>query len=351
MDRQDLQDNKRDSFPKFILNIMFIHVKILFPSFLLLVGCGQQTSLPQVIWSGYRASDFKGVAAFSEVERFLHAGSGIAGSPEALKSANYILSRLQEKGVSTSLDTFEDSTPDGIKTFRNVMGVIPGKQDRLIILGAHYDLKSGIESFVGANDSGSGVGLLLALASLLKAAPAGGPEVWLVFLDGEECRVSYGANDGLHGSRHLAGKLVAEGKATKVQAFILADMIGDKNLSVTIPRNSDPGLMLAVFKAATEAGTRAAFSLCDYSILDDHQPFLDKGIPAIDLIDFQYGSAPRLNDYWHTAADTLDKLSPESLEIVGQVVLRVISGLSSDPMDQSQPFDRIQGSRGAPLPH
>jgi len=329
MDRQDLQDNKRDSFPKLILNIMFIHVKIFFSFFLLLVGCGQQTSPPPVIWSGYRASDFKGSAAFNEVERFLNSGSGVAGSPEALKSANYILNRLQEKGISASIDAFEDNTPNGIKTFRNVMGVIPGKPDRIVILGAHYDLKSDIESFVGANDSGSGVGLLLALATVLKAAPAGGPEVWLVFLDGEECRVSYGANDGLHGSRHLAAKLVADGKAAKVQAFILADMIGDKNLSVTIPRNSDPGLMSAVFKAATEAGTRATFSLCDYSILDDHQPFLDKGIPAIDLIDFQYGSAPRLNDYWHTAADTLDKLSPASLETVGQVMLRVISGLSS----------------------
>lgn len=299
----------------------------LIPFPLLLVSCGQHDPVLPVIKSGYRASDFKGSVAYSEVARFLKAGSGVAGSPEALKSAHYLSSRLRELGISASIDAFEETTPASIKTFRNVIGVIPGKQDRMIILGAHYDLKSGIDSFVGANDSGSGVGLLLALAPVLKSAFAEGPEIWLVFLDGEECKVNYGPNDGLHGSRHLAGKLVADGRAAKVRAFILADMIGDKDLTVTLPRNSDPVLMTAVFKAATEAGTRAAFSLCDYSILDDHQPFLDKGIPAIDLIDFKYGSAPRLNDYWHTANDTLDKLSADSLEVVGQVVLRVVSDL------------------------
>ncbi|MEI7880825.1 MAG: M28 family metallopeptidase [bacterium] len=300
---------------------------IVLPLFLMLNGCGQHESSPSVVQTDYRVSDFKGSNAFSEVERFLKSGSGIAGSPAALEAADYLERRLQEMGISATTDTFEEPTPEGSKTFRNVIGIIPGKQDRMIILGAHYDLKSGIDSFVGANDSGSGVGLLLAMAPVLKAASAGGAEVRLVFLDGEECRVNYGSNDGLHGSRHLAAKLVAEVRAKKVQAFILVDMIGDKDLNVTIPRNSDPSLMSAVFRAATEAGTRSSFSLCDYSILDDHQPFIERGIPAIDLIDFQYGSAPRLNDYWHTSQDTLDKLSASSLEIVGQVVLRVLNDL------------------------
>jgi Zn-dependent M28 family amino/carboxypeptidase len=207
------------------------------------------------------------------------------------------------------------------------MGVIPGKQDQIVILGAHYDLKSGIDGFVGANDSGSGVGLLLALAPILKASSAGRPEVWLVFLDGEECLEHYGPNDGLHGSRHLAGSLAEQGLVGKVKAFILVDMVGDRNLNVTIPQNSTPALMAAVFKAASEAGTRTCFSLLNATVLDDHQPFLEKGIPAIDLIDFQYGSAPRLNDYWHTANDTLDKLSSTSLGIVGQVLLRVVMAL------------------------
>lgn len=294
---------------------------------LILASCGPREASSPVIPSDYPASDFKGSAAYSEVEQFLNSGSGIAGSPAAQKGADYIADRLRKMGVSATVDAFEESTPDGLKTFRNVIGLIPGKKDRLIILGAHYDLKSGIDSFVGANDSGSGVGLLLALAPILKAASVDGPEVWLAFLDGEECLINYGPHDGLHGSRHLAEKLVSDKIASKVQAFILFDMIGDKDLTVTLPRNGDPVLMTAIFKAATEAGTRSFFSLCEYSILDDHQPFLDKGMPAVDLIDFQYGSSPRLNDYWHTAHDTLDKLSPQSLEIVGQVALRALSGL------------------------
>lgn len=307
-----------------------------FSFLLMLAGCGPQMVTAPLIKVNYRVSALTGTAALTEVDHFLKSGSGVAGSPAAGKAADYLVRRLSEMGVSASIDPFEEATPDGIKSFRNVIGVIPGSTNRIVILGAHYDLKSGIDSFVGANDSGSGVGLLLAMAPVLKAASAAGNEVWLVFLDGEECRVNYGPNDGLHGSRHLAGKLVADGHASRVQAFILVDMIGDKSLNVTLPRNSDPALMAAVFKAAAEAGTRAVFTLSDYTILDDHQPFLDKGIPAIDLIDFQYGSSPQLNDYWHTANDTLDKLSANSLEVVGQVVLRVLNDLSAQ--SRSVPF-------------
>lgn len=299
----------------------------LFSLLLLLASCGQHPSSPAVDPPVFQVDDLKGVAAFSEVADFLRSGSGIAGSVAVSNAADYLVARLQKAGVSATIDVFVDAVPGGSNTFRNVVGIIPGTRDNILILGAHYDLKSGIDSFVGANDSGSGVGLLLGLAPILKAGRGDRAEVWLVFFDGEECKISYGADDGLHGSRHLASKLAGAGAVSRVQAFIILDMIGDKNLTVTIPRNSDPGLISAVFKAAAEAGTRAAFSLCDYPILDDHQPFLDLGIPAIDLIDFQYGSAPRLNDYWHTSQDTLDKLSAGSLETVGQVLLRVLNDL------------------------
>ncbi len=299
------------------------------PVLLLLASCGPENTPPppSLAARGYRASDFCGAAAFREVDAFLKVGSGVSGSPACSNGANYISERLRALGLSVSVDAFEAATPGGVKTFRNIVGVIPGNPERIVILGAHYDLKAGIDSFVGANDSGSGVGLLLAMVPVLKAGSPGGAEVWLVFLDGEECLVNYGANDGLHGSRHLAGQLVEQGRAAKVQAFILADMIGDKDLNVTIPQNSTPALISLVFKAATAGGTRASFSMYPYSVLDDHQPFLEKGIPAIDLIDFQYGSAPRLNDYWHTPNDTLDKLSGASLEVVGQVILRVLNEL------------------------
>ena len=136
----------------------------------------------------YQVSEFTGRPALNEVERFLGLGSSrVAGTPGAQKAADYLVERLQAMGVSTTLDAFQDASPDGTNTFRNVLGVIPGKQDGIVILAAHYDLKSGIDSFVGANDSGSGVGLLLALAPILKAGSPEGSSIWIVFFDGEEC--------------------------------------------------------------------------------------------------------------------------------------------------------------------
>ncbi|MCX7006757.1 MAG: M28 family peptidase [Kiritimatiellaeota bacterium] len=169
--------------------------------------------------------------------------------------------------------------------------------------------------------------MLLELARLLKPGWRGAAEFWLAFLDGEECRVEYGPHDGLHGSRHLAQQLAAAGRTNDVRAVILLDMIGDRDLSVTLPPNGDARLTALVLDAATAEGARAKFGLAPGGILDDHQPFLDAGMPAVDLIDFLYGSAPGLNDYWHTAADTPDKLSAESLQTIGRVVLRVLAAL------------------------
>lgn len=304
-------------------------VLVLLAGFLFAASCRpREIPPPAAVSPPYDVKALKGEVALREVKQFLDVGPRVAGTAGARKAALYLKERLDASGWATEVDEFQDATPDGSNTFRNVMATLPGKLPGEIILGAHYDIKSGIDSFVGANDSGSGVGVLLALAPILKAGAATGQSVRLAFFDGEECRVNYGPNDGLHGSRHLAARLAATGQAKPVRAFILLDMIGDRDLTVTIPPNGDSALILAVFKAATEAGVRAKFSLANWPVLDDHQPFVAAGIPAVDLIDFQYGSAPGLNDYWHTPADTLDKLSAGSLETVGQVVLRVMNGLA-----------------------
>ena len=133
------------------------------------------------------------------------------------------------------------------------------------------------------------------------------------------------------GSRHLAKKLIDEGRAKDIKAMILLDMMGDRDLTVTIPRNSTPSLISAVFSAAQEDGSRDKFSLSPLQIGDDHDPFFSAGIPAIDIIDFYYGSAPGRNDYWHTEEDRIDKLSAESLGTVGRVVLRVVNKLAAAP--------------------
>jgi len=303
--------------------------KIFLAGLLLCASCGPRDRSSPESSPRFTVSALTGAAAFKDVEQYVALGMKVPGTAGDRKAADALKTRLVGMGLKAEWDEFSDATPGGTGTFVNVMATLPGNKPGLIILAAHRDTKSGIEGFVGANDSGSGVGVLLALAPVLKAGKGDGPSVMLAFLDGEECQVNYGPNDGLHGSRHLAARLVAMGHARDVRALILLDMIGDRDLTVAIPRNGTPELIAAVFKAAEEGGVRDKFSLSGQAVLDDHQPFLDAGMPAVDLIDFEYGSVPGLNDYWHTQADTMDKLSPESLETVGRVVLRMLNGLYS----------------------
>jgi len=301
--------------------------RLVLSGLLLCSACGRQEPVPAAApreAASYPLSALKGEDALREASLFV-ALAGKPGLPPGGQRAAWIKDQLAGMGVPAELDAFRDSSPGGIQAFTNVVVKFPGKQPGVIILAAHHDLKTGIPSFVGANDSGSGVGLLLALAPILKGGAGTGPSVWLAFLDGEECQVNYGPNDGLHGSRHMAAGLVEAGQARQVTAFILLDMVGDRDLTVTIPRNGAPALMSRVFQAAEKCGVRGRFSLSDHAVLDDHQPFLDAGIPAVDLIDFDYGSSPGLNDYWHTSADTIDKLSADSLETVGRVVLQMLN--------------------------
>lgn len=230
---------------------------------------------------------------------------------------------MRELGLETEIQEFRDRSPAGEIAFRNVIGRLPGAGERILLFGSHYDTKAGIPNFEGANDSGSSTGLLLELARVLRARGPHAMDVWFVHFDGEECMVEYGPHDGLHGSKHLARTMEADGRLGRVAALILLDMVGDRNLTITIPRNSTPELVALAFDAARAEGVRRHFQLYPHPILDDHVPFFGRGVPSINLIDFHFGSAPGLNDYWHTAEDSLDKLSAESLEIVGRVALRM----------------------------
>lgn len=269
-----------------------------------------------------------GAAAMDQVRRFLAIGQRDAGTPGAERAAQYIVDELRRIGVKAEIDMFEEATPGGRKIFRNVIGRIGEGGRRTIVLGSHYDTKSGIgPKFQGANDSGSSTGLLLALASFFAAKPIPGTNLVLAFFDGEECSVSYGAHDGFHGSRRLARTLVEGGISKTVAGVIVLDMVGDRDLNISIPQNSTPALCVAAFDAASCEAARAKFSLSRYDVLDDHVAFIDAGMPAVDLIDFAYGTGPGLNDYWHTEEDTIDKLSAESLETVGRVTIRMVNAL------------------------
>ena len=271
---------------------------------------------------------FSGQAALDEARAFLTTGPRVSGTPGTAQGAAYLQKRLTSLGLSSRVDEFSDPAAVGSKTFRNVLATIPGQSNGLIVLVSHYDTKPGIsDTFVGANDSGSSSGVLLAIGAWLTTQPRLATTVLLAFTDGEECARDYTAHDGLNGSRRLAQQIKEQSPVQPVIAVIVLDMIGDRDLTVTIPRNGTPVLFKTVFDAARAEGVRHAFYLHESNMLDDHVPFLEAGLPAIDLIDFKYGSAPGLNDYWHTPADTFDKLSAQSLETVGRVTLRMINML------------------------
>ena len=271
---------------------------------------------------------FNGSNAFKEVADFIAIGPRVSGTEGAEKAATYIAGKLKAIGIEPAIDEFTTDTVSGKTTFRNVVGLIQGTGDGLIIFGSHYDTKSGIsDTFIGANDSGSSTGILIELARIIHEGKRPARSVMFAFFDGEECKKQYGPNDGLHGSCRLADKLVTEGTSRSVKAFILLDMVGDKDLTVMLPFNSSPTLASLVLDSAREDKSRDKFSLYQGSMLDDHVPFLKAGMPAIDIIDFEFGSKPGLNDYWHTPEDTLDKVSPDSLQTIGRVVLRSLNKL------------------------
>ncbi|MFA7368112.1 MAG: M28 family metallopeptidase [Kiritimatiellales bacterium] len=281
-----------------------------------------------LVFSGCGKARFDGAKAMAETEALVKISPRDAGGGGARRASVQLESRLKALGLKTAIDTFSEDTPSGKMHFNNVLGRIPGKTNRLIVLASHFDTKSGIsKDFQGANDSGSSSGILMELARVLKKRGPLETEFLIAFLDGEECRKEYGPHEGLHGSRHLAQQIYDAGGAKLVKAVIVIDMVGDRDLNISIPRNSSPELVKELFYAAHELGVRPKFSLGPGSILDDHVPFLLAGMPVVDVIDFDYGSAPGLNDYWHTPKDTLDKLSVKSLQTVGDVVMRMVENL------------------------
>jgi Zn-dependent M28 family amino/carboxypeptidase len=180
------------------------------------------------------------------------------------------------------------------------------------------------KNFVGANDAGSSTGLLIELARVL-ADSKDLNDYWFLFLDGEEAFIEWSTFDSTYGSRHLAKRWKEDGTVPKVRALILLDMIGDKNLDILYDTNSTQRLMDLVFETAKEIGLQSILSH-QSTIEDDHVPFIDAGIPSVDIIDLNYGPN---NSFHHTLSDTLDKVSPESMEKAGKLVLAVLEKLNA----------------------
>lgn len=269
------------------------------------------------------AQRVSGQRALEHVRALVKAGPRVPGSPGHRAAQDYIVKELRQAGAEVEEVDFVADSPLGKRPMKNIIGKIPGRSADLIVVSGHYDTLVQ-EGFLGANDGGSSAALLLELARVLARGQPNAIAVWVVFFDGEEAMRRWSATDGLYGSRYQASAWQREGVLARIKAFINVDMIGDKNLALKRDLNSTDWLTDLVWKVAAEKGFDTHFVEAARAVEDDHMPFIRAGVAAVDLIDLDYGPE---NRYWHTPQDTLDKLSPRSLEIVGEVVLETVRRL------------------------
>jgi Zn-dependent M28 family amino/carboxypeptidase len=268
------------------------------------------------------AQSFNGAKALEYTREFVTAtGPRYNGSAGLLRAQDFLRKAFAHDKLEE--DTFTSSTPAGPQQMHNFIVRFPGRQDGVIVVATHYETNYPLRNinFVGANDGGATTGLLLELANHLRGHVLDGPSVWLVFFDGEEAVEQWSASDSLYGSKHLAAKWQADGTLKRIKAFILTDMVGDKSLDVLHDTYSTPWLSELIKKAADEKGYGSYFYAKSEPIEDDHKPFVQRGVPSVDVIDMDYGPD---DSYHHTAEDTLDKLSAKSLAIVGNTLLEAI---------------------------
>lgn len=269
-----------------------------------------------------------GASALERAGRFVKISPRDSGTAGAAYAAQWIARELRGIGLKPVADTWTENTSAGSVQFSNIYADIPGTGDSIVVIGSHFDTKSGIgPGFQGANDGGSSTAVVLELAKVLSSGPQLTNTIRFAFFDGEECAQSYRPNDGLHGSRRMAEQLAAVYSREKA-AVIVLDMIGDKDLKIIIPRNVTPWLATVAMNASDNSGYRK-IRIAKESILDDHWPFVENGLQAIDLIDFEYGSQPGRHDYWHTEHDTIDKLSAQSLMYSGAIALDMVLQLEA----------------------
>ena len=258
---------------------------------------------------------FDGKRAWADLERQVAFGPRPSGSPALKQTRDYIVSELKKVGIDARQQTFTARTPQGEVAMANIIGTIPGRRPERIALASHFDTKLFREfRFVGASDGASSTAALLELGRVLKQRQ-NDLTIELLFFDGEEAVVDWNTNnDNTYGSRHYVQAAREAGTLRTLAALVLLDMIGDRNLMIRRDANSTPWLVDIVWNAAARIGHRSVFSNELTSIDDDHMPFLRAGIPSVDVIDLDYPA-------WHTAADTLENVSPKSLQIVGDVIL------------------------------
>jgi len=263
------------------------------------------------------------------LKQFVAIGSRPLGSAGHKKAEDFIHAHL--KGDQVEDDAFTQQTPVGSFPVRNIVAKYPGKKLGIVVFASHYETNSWLpKQYVGANDGGSSTALLLEFATLfrekVKNGPMDGYSVWLAFTDGEEALQREWSSDSLYGSKHLAQKWQQDGTAKQIKALLLAVMLGDADLNIEQDANSSPRLQAIAYAAAMHYGYQSHLFGRQSAIEDDHLPFSKIGIPVMDFIDLDYGYN---NSFHHTVEDTIDKLSPKSLEIAGYTMLGTLAVLNA----------------------
>ena len=255
--------------------------------------------------------------AWEHLRQLAAIGPRPAGSPAIEQSRKYIKDQLAASGIAPAEQAWDDQTPLGKVHMVNLVATIPGaRKDRLMIAG-HYDTKLFRQfRFVGANDGGSSAAFLIELARVLKAR-RNPLTIEILFLDGEEAVVDWQGNDHTYGSRHYVEAAKRDGSLATLKALILVDMIGDRDLTIRRDTNSTPWLTDLIWDAARQKQLDPYFLQESTRIEDDHLPFVQAGVPSVDIIDLEY-------EPWHTAKDTLDAVSARSLQVVGDVLLAAL---------------------------
>jgi len=277
------------------------------------------------------STGFSGARAYEFVAKQVAFGPRPPDTDAIRKTQDYIIGQLKSFGCQVDTDDFHANTPVGRLAMKNIVVKIPGASPNIILLGTHYDTDTlhanddqKMTNFVGADDGGSSTGVMMEIARVLCGkAPAEikpASKVWIAFFDGEEALKHWDNDtDSCFGSREMAAKLAASGDLARVKAFVLADLVGYKDLRINRQENAAPWLQDIIWSKGAMLGHSNIFisqTVSGYE--DDHLAFMHRGVPSMDLIGDAWSYQPV---YWHTPQDTMDKISPATLQAVGEVIL------------------------------
>jgi glutaminyl-peptide cyclotransferase len=304
----------------------------------LALGCGA-TAAVDTAPPPAQTGGFDGAKAYAHVAKLVSFGPHPPGTSAIHNAQDYLRAQLKSFGCAVDTDDFHAQTPNGSVEMQNIVAKVPGTGPGIILLLTHYDTLR-LDNFVGAEDGGSSSGLLLEMARLLCGGKKETNSVWIAFLDGEEAQIvvdgkpQWNGQDEEYGSRELAARMALSGDLKRTRAVILADMIGQYNLKLKREDNSTRWLADLVWRTAGKLGYAKVFvSETGGAISDDHEPFKNRNVPVVDIIDLDdYANL----GYWHSPQDTLDKVSPRSLAIVGHVILASLDELQRGTINSRQ---------------